>query len=391
MAQARHSSPRVESQTLPELTPPAPPARGLKALLPFLAGVGLFYVGWLVVVTSAQLWAIVGKNWPIASAMAFGSFVAGSTPMGGGTVAFPVLVLGFDFPTTLGRDFSFCIQSVGMVSASAYILCRRQPLEWTMLKAGLLGTAIGTPLGIMYVAPLISGLITKVVYAVLWASFGVLHLVKLKELGAQHGILPTARSFDRVVGFAIGLGGGALVSSTTGVGIDMLIYMLLVLICQADSKIAIPTSVILMAFTSVVGCGTQMLRGALEPGVFEHWIAAAPVVALGAPLGAVAVNFVGRTHLLKFVSLLCVAQFIWTMHHESKSLGGNGMLLSMLAVAAANVCFFWLYRVGAALNRRGAQTTTRVANWLEPTAPLESVVVPAAPNCELQDTNSSAA
>jgi hypothetical protein len=36
--------------------------------------------------------------------MAFGSYVAGSTPMGGGTVGFPILVLLFDLPATLGRD-----------------------------------------------------------------------------------------------------------------------------------------------------------------------------------------------------------------------------------------------------------------------------------------------
>ena len=42
----------------------------------------------------------------IAAAMAVGSYFAGSTPMGGGTVGFPVLVLLFDGPATLGRDFA---------------------------------------------------------------------------------------------------------------------------------------------------------------------------------------------------------------------------------------------------------------------------------------------
>ena len=42
----------------------------------------------------------------------------GSTPMGGGTVAFPVLVLFFGELATMGRDFSFAVQSVGMTRAA---------------------------------------------------------------------------------------------------------------------------------------------------------------------------------------------------------------------------------------------------------------------------------
>jgi uncharacterized membrane protein YfcA len=103
----------------------------------------------------------------MAVAMAAGSYVAGSTPMGGGTVGFPVLVLLMDLPATLGRDFSFAIQSVGMTSASIYILCKRQELEWPMLRAALLGALVGTPLGILYIAPLASDLFIKLLFAIL--------------------------------------------------------------------------------------------------------------------------------------------------------------------------------------------------------------------------------
>lgn len=78
--------------------------------------------------------------------MALGSYVAGSTPMGGGTVGFPILVLLFEMPARLGRDFSFAVQSVGMVSAAIFILARRQVLAWSMLKGAMLGAVIGTPL-----------------------------------------------------------------------------------------------------------------------------------------------------------------------------------------------------------------------------------------------------
>ena len=79
-------------------------------------------------------WLTLLEHWGIAFTMALGSYAAGSTPMGGGTVGFPVLVLLFDEAPTLGRDFSFAIQSIGMTSASIFILCRKQPIEWPMLR-----------------------------------------------------------------------------------------------------------------------------------------------------------------------------------------------------------------------------------------------------------------
>ena len=42
----------------------------------------------------------------------FGSLVAGSTPVGGGAVAFPVMVLFIKLSAEDGRDFSLMIQSV---------------------------------------------------------------------------------------------------------------------------------------------------------------------------------------------------------------------------------------------------------------------------------------
>jgi len=114
-------------------------------LQPFYAWLICFYAAWLwLVVTGDHLQTVIG-HWPMAASMALGSYVAGSTPMGGGTVGFPVLVLLMDLPATLGRDFSFAIQAVGMTSASVYILCKRQELEWPMLRAALPGALSWRP------------------------------------------------------------------------------------------------------------------------------------------------------------------------------------------------------------------------------------------------------
>ena len=323
-----------------------------RSLTPFFAWLALFYGAWLALVLTGGYLQTVLAHWPMAVAMALGSYVAGSTPMGGGTVGFPVLVLMMDLPATLGRYFSFAIQAVGMSSASIYILCKRQELEWPMLRAALPGSLLGTPLGILFVAPLATDLFIKLLFASMWCSFGLLHLRRIREITSYEGMTPHDVAFDHRVGFIVGLFGALTVASITGVGIDMMIYMVLVLWCHADLKIAIPTSVVLMAFTSLVGLATKLLLGDLQAGTFGNWLAAAPVVAIGAPLGAMVVSKVGRKPTLYIVSLLCVVQFVWTLFHERASLNAWNISAALLGVVLFLLVFQDMYRHGYRLARR---------------------------------------
>lgn len=323
------------------------------SIAPFLVWLALFYSAWLAIVFAGEHWSTLRSHWQIALAMAAGSYVAGSTPMGGGTVGFPVLVLLMDLPATLGRDFSFAVQSVGMTSASLYILCTRQPIEWPMLRAALLGSLIGTPLGIVFVAPLASETFIKLLFACMWCSFGLLHLRRIKEITSYEGMTPHDQAFDHRAGFVVGLAGASTVASITGVGIDMMIYLVLVLLCHADLKIAIPTSVLLMAFTSLVGITVKSLTGTVQPGTFENWLAAAPVVAVGAPFGAWVVSRVGRRPTLMIVSLLCVAQFVWVLVHERNTLTAWSVAAALLGVFLFLLVFQEMYAYGRRLARRG--------------------------------------
>ncbi len=307
----------------------------------WLAG---FYSVWVWLVFGQGRWEVVKVHWPIALAMAMGSYVAGSTPMGGGTVGFPILVLLFGLPATLGRDFSFAVQSIGMTSASIFILARRQPLAWSMLQGAMLGALVGTPLGIWFIAPLIPELWVKLIFAVIWASFGVLHLYRIGEIAGHVGMTEFDERWDFRVGLTLGLLSGATVAAVTGVGIDMVLYAALVLLCRADLKIAIPTSVVIMAFTSVLGIVVKNLTTGIQPGVFDNWLAAAPVVCLGAPLGAFVVDLIGRKPTLIFVAVLCVGQFGWTCHSERSVMGVRGM---MLALGAVGLCLLGFERLRA--------------------------------------------
>lgn len=295
----------------------------------WLAG---FYAVWTWLIARSGGWGGLAGQWPIAATMAFGGYVAGSTPMGGGTVAFPVLVLFFDEPASLGRDFSFAIQSVGMTSASIFILCRRTPLARAMLSGALLGSLFGTPLGIWWIAPVVPEFWIKMVFATLWAAFGVVHLVRFGDISRQVGMNEFNERWDFRVGAAVGFSAGLTIVSVTGVGVDMLLYAALVLLCRADPRIAIPTSVLIMAFNSLLGLAVKVAGGGLQSGVYEKWLAAAPVVAIGAPLGAFLAGIIGRRTTMVVVSVLCIGQFVWMCHSEWQALGGAGVLLAMVAV-----------------------------------------------------------
>jgi uncharacterized membrane protein YfcA len=299
----------------------------------------LFYVSWAAFVFGQGRWATVAAHWPISLAMLFGSYVGGSTPMGGGSVAFPILVLLLGEPARLGREFSFAVQSLGLGSATVYMLLSGRPLAWGVLRWAILGSAVGTPFGLIALAPYATEIQVKLIFAVVWAAFGVMTLLRLRELAEQTGILAPGPRIERAAGLGVGLLGGACLAALTGVGVDMLLYSVLVLLFRADLRRAIPSAVTLMAFTSLLGLVTRSLlaaidpgRAAFAPGLWEYWLAAAPIVVLGAPLGALAVAVVPRVFTLRLVSLLCVAQLAWVC--VQARLSGGALALVLFAVGA---------------------------------------------------------
>lgn len=275
--------------------------------------------------------------------------------MGGGTIGFPVLVLLFEGPTTLGRDFSFAIQSVGMTSASILIITKRQAVEGRILLGALLGTLVGTPLGLIYLSPHISQIMAKLVFAIAWAAFGLLHLKSAEELLRQSRTTHVSNLFKSLSGVIVGLLGSLTVVCLTGVGIDMLIYAFLVLILKTDVRVAIPTSVILMAFTSLVGVATISVQHDIQSGVLEHWLAAAPIVAVGAPLGVWFVQRTNRLIIIRIVSVLCLAQFAWTLIQVYDSLHFSGSLIACASVIGVTLLFRRLKHLGDLMKQK-AQT-----------------------------------
>ncbi len=305
-----------------------------------------FAGAWLLLVASGDHWASLGEHWAIAVAMALGSYFGSSTPMGGGAVGFPVLVLLLGEPASVGRDFSFAVQSIGMTSASLYIFARGGRVAWPILGWALAAGAVVVPLATVQVVPVLPPLAVKLLFAVVWAGFGIVHFFRWREIEDLSGTGIHTPARDLALGLLIGVTGG-LVTAVTGVGVNMLLYMVMVMLFRADAKIAIPTSVIAMASLSLVGVAIRAVLGGVQEEVYLNWLAAAPVAALSAPFGAWMVQRIPRAPTLWLVSALCLAQFVWTCVQER--ITGTTLVVAVAGVMAVVLIFQGLYRRGRRL------------------------------------------
>jgi len=348
----------------------------------WFAWVAGFYSIWTAIQISGGFWERTLAEWPIALAMAAGSYVAGSTPMGGGTVGFPVLVLLFDYPAALGRNFALVIQSIGMTSAAFFVLCRRSPIEYRVALWCMAGSLPGIVAGTYLVAPLLQDSVVKLIFACLWASFGALTLVKNREICGFAQVSFVTPEASRSIGLLIGIFGG-VTTALTGVGVDMLLYTALVLLYRMDLKVAVPTSVVVMAAASVQGSALHLWIGDLDSTVWYTWLAASPVVILGAPLGALFVSIIPRLGTLYFVSVLCLLQFGWALYEVSPS--PAEWLLVAGNLTLAGIGFAWLYQTG----RRRARLSA--ADWKQraPLAATGPVPSPRSTQASSLETHSS--
>ncbi len=305
--------------------------------------VGFFYLVYLILIFVLNYGIIALGHWPMALAMSLGSVVAGSTPMGGGTVGFPVLVLILHQSANIGRNFGLAVQSIGMTSAMIFILCRRTVIQTRLLTWGIAGAVAGLLAGTLIVSPLLPGDVVKLLFSSVWMSFGVLTLARNREFCSLSRVPELDRKTDIAVALAVGVLGG-MITSLIGVGVEMVTYTVLVLRYRCDLKAAVPTAVSMGAVTSLMGIGLHALLGDIGHEVFYNWLAAAPIVIFGAPLGAYLVSVIPRIRTLYFVAFLCLAQFVWTLYQVSPSAGE--WLFVAASLTFAGLCFLVLYRRG---------------------------------------------
>ena len=294
--------------------------------------------------TLTQSWALFAEWWAMSLTMAFGSFVAGSTPAGGGAVAFPVFTKVLDVNASEARTFGLMIQSVGMGMASVYILMRRIPVYRKVIVCVVPGGIVGMTLGALFLH--LPFPYPRISFTCMVAMFGAAYHI-------SHWLLKHEPDFDghrweshsprhfMLAGFI-----GGILTSQCGSGIDMVSFIVMTLAYGMHEKKAIPTSVIIMTILSLYGF---FWFGVVEGSIaaeWNYWAVCVPVVALGAPLGAWFVSRVGRKWILTALSLLILTDLLSTimMIDLSAQAGMLVVLLLFVSGAAFAAMLRWRHR-----------------------------------------------
>jgi len=251
----------------------------------------------------------------IAPIMALGSFVAGSTFLGGGSVAFPALTKLMAVDPLIARTFSLAIQSVGMTSASLYILhrvgLRHLPLRFIGLY--LAGSWLGVSLSLWLFQGLLTSTDLRVGFTLFILCFLVIYLWTLKTRNNDEYSITHLSPGNCAVVLAGGLVGG-IISGQLGTGADVVAFSLMALFFHVNLRLATQVSVIIMASTSLVGTAVQgLVLSGIDDQVSRLWTIAAPVVLIGAPAGAVFCHRISKSWLVIFICLIVGAEVLSTL------------------------------------------------------------------------------
>lgn len=325
---------------------------------------------WAVAITVTGQWGRILDNWFAPIIAAIGSVIGSSTPLGGGTVSFPVYTKVLGVPPNVARIFSLSMPAIGMTCAALSIIINRRQVEWRALAIAVPSAIVGLLFGLygpltdrsqpfwpsILPPPYVRMTFTLVVFAaaaVVWLNYRQQLLEQITRVTSYGWRLIT-------VLIAFGFLGG-LVSSLIGPGTNIFLYIVLIIFIGLIPRIGVPTSVIAMASTCVVAfimmslIGGQLLVGLNDAGqvvsvggqavgavpcpgqppdavplcagygeglpplnplrfdVLGFWLASVPIVAFGAPLGAWLASRMTNRQLVVLVVIMAASELLTTL------------------------------------------------------------------------------
>ncbi|QDT08545.1 sulfite exporter TauE/SafE family protein [Planctomycetes bacterium K23_9] len=291
---------------------------------------------WGGYLTYSDSWGLFAEYWPMSVTMLFGSFIAGATPQGGAAVAFPVFTKVFHMPATDARTVGLMLQSVGMTMAALTIWLRGIKILPRVLAYSCVGGVLGMTLGtFVFVAP---NPYPKVLFTLMLAVFGVAMVISRwgvhwKPID-QISIWNTRR---RLLLLSVGVVGGFF-TAYTGAGADAITFIVLTLYFGLDEKTSTPTTILIMAFNSLVGF---FFHGVIlqDIGVAkDYWIVCIPIIIFGAPLGAWVLFQINRDTLIIAVLCLIIAEVTSTLILVPFT---SQMVTVMVAAIVVTTLCFW--------------------------------------------------
>lgn len=303
---------------------------------------------WLILISPSKAISNLFANWEIALTMVFGSMAAGATSVGGGAVAFPILTKVLQISSHDAKVFSLAIQSVGMGAAALTIIAMRIRVEWQFIFWASLGGIPGIVLGILFLFPVLPPDIIKISFTMITSSFATILFVLNRTQGRRNLAVSEWKNWKRGFSLATGLVGGTI-SGLVGNGIDIIGFSVMVLLFGLSEKISTPTSVILMAINAIVGfiIHRYVVGDFVEP-ISSYWLAAIPIVVVGAPLGAIFCNMLKRETIVKILIGLIFIELVSSLFLIP--LKADIIYCSLFILTLFSAIYYWMYKTTVGQN-----------------------------------------
>lgn len=304
-----------------------------KALKIFIPIALIILILWAIYMHTSASWYLFKENWFMTVTMMFGSFIAGASSEGGGAIAYPAMTLLFKIEPDVARNFSFAIQSVGMVMASLWIMISKIKIEKNYLLIAGIGGFFGIIIGSLFIAPYVKPDFAKMMFVSFWLSFGIaLWVVNFVNNRKSVEKLPILNSFQTIELVMVGLMGG-IFSSILGNGLDIVTFSYVVLKYRLSEKIATPTSVILMASNALIGFAiSTFFLNTMQTEAIQYWLVSIPVVIFGAPLGAFIITLIRRKTISMILILIILVQFVTALYIVKP-----GLMLSLFSLMVFSI------------------------------------------------------
>lgn len=293
--------------------------------MPFLPGIVCLPL-WAYLMTEKGIWAeAFAGYYPMSLAMIVGCLIAGSTPLGGAVVAFPVAVLVIKFKPVQGRDFAVLIQSVGMTAAAYLIATKKSEMVHAYLvRTSCVANTIGVILGFCIALPGFWVNVTYMTYMVVFAGILFYKHTAVAKIGVA-ALQPKVHNDDNswctiLTTFGLFLSGiiGGVLASKLGSGSDTMAYVFGVFVYNplfakkgmaiAESSLT-ASSVVIMAYTSIVITVIRLVQGDVDREVFLCWGAVLWIVVFGAPIGSLVLSPQRETFFRRLFYVLALVQF----------------------------------------------------------------------------------
>ena len=315
--------------------------RALKIPWLYVGYVFIVLVSWTFYMYQRDMAALFAGQWQVMTTMVFGAFIAGSSPEGSASIAYPVFTLLLKITPDDARNFAFAIQSIGMTAASIFILNRKTKLEWNYIKYitvfGLPGLLCGTYLLLPHVIPSTA----KLIFVSLWFGFGLVlwHQNRSSDV-LRLDYLPALKTGDKLLLAAFGFAGG-LISALFGTGINILSYCFMVSYYRISEKVATPSSVLIMTVETIFGFMLHaLLLNDFSDRSRDMWLACIPLVVFFAPLGAFIIQYLPRRRVAQFLSAILMVQYVGAMVVLKPEI--PWILFSAVLIVSSIVLFVWL-------------------------------------------------